>query len=282
MKSFSKLFTALMAVVMLASCGPKNKFDSAYFSFDIPDGIEIEDDNDVLTYFHNADYSEMGQILLYPIKTDPKTMLHNETIGYMNIWLHDMTFGDIESADIEGVQGWKVTMTGTYGGHQIKEGEVFCADIDNACVIVISVGENGIPAFTDKLIGSIKVKKDAIEAIWNNPAKAVETVVEVIETFMLPQRLDETTTYQAINMDEASKTVNMIFKLTGDPAEFEGFTKLTGSLRDAFIETVREELPNDELLSIPVKHGYSLSYKYLLPESNEPAELITITADDLK
>lgn len=286
MKLFSTFFTALVAVVMLASCNSGERYESTYFSVEIPNGMKTVDTGEKLADIPNLSFksdneSELGSIIMFPFQADPKIMLTNQTVGGMNPAFHGMTFGEMEEVTIDDIRGWKVKMTGTLAEIFKGEGVVFCADIDKACVLVYTIGEKGIPAFTDKFIGSIKINKEAVDAVQADPTTAVETVV-TMSRVNLPVTIDRETTWEAIKIDNETKTVTMVMKLNGTAADFEGLAELLTANRDAVAQSMRQSKESDLLINVPASYGYNLAYQYVAADSDEPLGTLTITADELK
>ncbi len=199
----------------------------------------------------------------------------------MNPALIGMTFGEMTAVTIDGIEGWKVAMSGVMAGQIAGEGEVFCADIDNACVIAFTAGKDAVPSFTDKFIGSIQVNKEAVDAIQADPVKAIETVVDLTRA-NLPMPIDEITTWRAINVDNDAKNVNVVMSLNGNVCDFEGSAKIIEANRESVVRTLRSSIDSDLTLSVPVSYGYSITYQYVPSNSDEPVATLTITPDELK
>ncbi len=203
----------------------------------------------------------------------------------MNPALIGMTFGEMTAVTIDGIEGWKVAMSGVMAGQIAGEGEVFCADIDNACVIAFTAGKDAVPSFTDKFIGSIQVNKEAVDAIQADPIKAVDMVADVPRT-NLPMQVDEVTIWNDIIVDHDSRTVALEMKVPGTASDYEGFigdsSEALNELRNSMIQDLRAGKSYDMLISVPVTYDYTISYRYSTPDTNEPVFTIDIPAEELK
>lgn len=284
MKTFSRLFVALLSLAIVTSCGKKETFESKFFSVEIPDGLTVENIEEVdnMAYADGVSASDdkgAVAVVLFPFKADAKGQLQNQTIGGGNVALKGMSFGEIEPAKMGEHDGWKVPMTGMLEG-KMCTGEVYAAVFDNACVIAFSAGENELPANTPEFLNSIKINKEAIDAFQSDPANVVDAVASLAK-MNCPARVDEITTWKTVVVDNEAKSVKLIMEIDGVASEFGDMQALLDSMRPTLLASLRAGASSDMLISVPVSYGYSEGYDYVDKSGNVLATIM-FSADELK
>lgn len=266
MNFFNKAFLLIVSVMLLTACDNTHHVNTQLFSLDTPTGYldEPAEENEIISAVSISSIDGNNVIVTFGAlyQDSAESLLSMQIKENFSTTIPGLNIGAPYMASIAGIEALVSDCDGTAEGETVS-GKIYAFTRPPLTFVVLAIGTKGTPDATEKVIASITPNKEYLDSIFASPEAEVDLLINLARKNGITDNSEEIDIAE-IRTDHVGRKITYVMSLPGTADDYADLAENVAANHRETAGSLHDGYTDDPSLSVPLRHGYSICYEYVL------------------